>query len=340
VPNTLEEIAKLSGVSKSTVSRVLNNQPRVSVATRERVWEIIESEGYRPNLTARGLASGRSNLVAAVIPVGLEQVTADPYYTILLTGIASAADAHDRFVVFSLAEPGFRHQVDELARQGVVDGVIFSAARDEDPLAEALLESGKPFVSVGRSDDGRVSFVDVDNRGSARQITAHLLRLGRRRVATIAGPSYATAAIDRLDGYRDALEAHGVPIREQLIFEGDFTEASGRLGAKRLLEHGPDAVFAASDRMAAGALTEILGSGLRIPEDIALVGFDDIPQAAEMDPPLTTVRQSVRQLGKAALEILLDLINNPPGPPRRVTLPTELIVRASCGSNLATERKE
>ena len=337
---TLEEIAIMSGVSTSTVSRVLNNHPRVSGDTRQRVLDIVQREGYRPNLNARGLAAGRSNIVAAVIPGGISNMLADPYYGVLLGGIASAADAQDRYVLLSLADFDFKHRVDELARQGTVDGVIFSSAQVDDPLARSFLETGKPSVCVGRHSDSRVNYVDVDNRGAARQITAHLLRLGHRRIATITGAPIATAAVDRHDGYRDALEAFGVPIREELIFEGDFTEASGRLGMRSLLEHQPDAVFAASDRMAAGALNEIRASGLRVPEDVALVGFDDIPLAAEMDPPLTTIRQPVRRMAETAVEMLSDLIDDPSGPPRRVVVPTELIVRASCGSNLETKRKE
>jgi LacI family transcriptional regulator len=338
--STLEEIAELTGVSRSTVSRVVNNERRVSPATREKVWAAIQREGYRPNLHARGLAAGRSNIVAAVIPVGIANILADPYYGTLLSGIAAAADARDRYLLLSLSDASFKHRADELATQGAVDGVIFSSSEKNDPLTQLLLETGRPFVCVGRHEDARVNYVDVDNRSAARQITAHLLRLGRRRIATIAGAPIATAAQDRFDGYRDALEAFGVPLREQLIFEGDFTEMSGRLGMRSLLEHEPDAVFAASDRMAAGALNEIRASGLRVPEDIALVGFDDTPQAAEMDPQLTTIRQPVRRMGETAIEMLLGLIDEPMGPPRRVIVPTELVVRASCGSNLETERKE
>jgi LacI family transcriptional regulator len=337
---TLEEIAELTGVSRSTVSRVVNNDSRVSPATREKVWEAIQRQGYRPNLHARGLAAGRSNIVAAVIPGGISNILADPYFGVLLSGIASAADSRDRYVLLSLSDVDFKHRVDELAQQGAVDGVIFSSSEEDEPLTRAFLNSGTPFVSVGRNRDGRVSYVDIDNRAAARQITAHLLRLGRRRVATITGALVATAAQDRLEGYRDALEAFGLPIREELIVEGDFTETGGRIGMRNLLECQPDAVFAASDRMAAGALNEIRANGLRVPEDVAVVGFDDIPLAAEMNPPLTTIRQSVKRLGETALEVLLDLIDVPAGPPRRVVVPTELVVRASCGSNLETERKE
>ncbi|MDJ0497920.1 MAG: LacI family DNA-binding transcriptional regulator [Acidimicrobiia bacterium] len=335
--STLEEIAVLSGVSRSTVSRVINDDPRVSEATREHVLRVVRREGYRPNLTARGLASGRTNVIAAVIPVGFENVLSDPYFPSLLHGMATAADAQDHFLMLSLGEPGFRHTVDEIARQGVVDGVVFSASQTDDPLLSPLIATGTPVVSVGRPDDARVSFVDVDNEGSARQITSHLLRLGHRRVALIAGPSFAPAARDRSHGFRSAVASHGLRVDENLVYEGLFSEASGRAGMRALLEHRPDAVFAASDRMAAGALNEIRAAGLRVPEDIALAGFDDMPLAREMEPPLTTVRQRPERLGEAAVNLLLDLMADPNATPKRVMLPTELIVRASCGSYLNQE---
>jgi LacI family transcriptional regulator len=332
VPSTLEHIAELSGVSRSTVSRVVNDDPQVSAATRARVLETIAIEGYRPNLSARGLASGKTNVIAAVIPGGVDNMLSDPYFPNLLQGVATAADARDYFVMLSLADSDFRHNIAEIARQGIVAGVIFSAGQIDDPLLEPLAAAKTPMVSVGRSEDDRVSYVDVDNRGSARQATNHLLRLGHKRVATIAGPSFAPAACDRSAGYTTAIESFGLHVDESLVYEGDFSEASGRTGMRMLLEHRPDAVFAASDRMAAGALNEITAAGLRVPEDIAVVGFDDIERAAHMEPPLTTIRQRPQKMGETALTLLLDLIGDPASPPQRIILPTELIVRASCGS--------
>lgn len=329
---TLEEIAHLCGVSRSTVSRVINEDPRVSPATRDRVLEVVRRERYRPNLAARGLASGRTNVVGAVIPGGFASLVTDPFFPSLLQGLAMAADGRDYFVMLSLGEAGFRHTIDEIARQGVVAGVIFTPGRVDDPVLEPLVATGVPVVSVGRCEDERVGYVDIDNRGSAQQATSHLLRLDYRRVATITGPSFAPAANDRLQGYLAAIEAGGRRVEETLIYEGDFSEASGRAGMRALLEHRPDAVFAASDRMAIGALNEIRASGLRVPEDIALVGFDDVPLAAELEPPLTTIRQRPAGLGQAAISLLLDSIANPDSPPKRAILPTELIVRSSCGS--------
>jgi DNA-binding LacI/PurR family transcriptional regulator len=319
---------------------VINDDPKVSADTRKRVLAVIRAQGYRPNLTARSLASGRSNVLAVVIPLQLDNVLADPYFSPLLHGIAAEADARDQFVMLSLSEPGFKHRIDEVARQGVVDGVIFSASRVDDPLVSRMLDSGTCFVSVGRSVHDEVSSVDVDNVSSARQATLHLLRLGHRRVATITGPSFAVAAIDRLQGYRDAVEAFGFEVDEDLIVEGDFSEASGRSAMRRLLAYQPDAVFAASDRMAAGALSELRSAGLRVPEDVALVGFDDSVFARDLEPPLTTVRQRPAQLGGAAVNLLLDLIGDPKGTVRRVVLPIELVVRSSCGAHLNHERKD
>ena len=329
---TLEQIAELSGVSRSTVSRVVNNDPRVSEATREHVRDVVRREGYRPNLAARGLASGTTNVIAAVMPGAVDNILSDPFFVSLLHGLAVAADERDHFVMLSLGDTSFRHTVDEIARQGVVAGIVFVAGQVDDPLLDPLLASQTPMVSIGRSDDDRVSYVDVDNRGSAQQITSHLLRLGHRRVATIAGPSFAPAGADRLAGYRTAIEAFGMRVDDSLIYESDFSEAGGRVGMRALLEHRPDAIFAASDRMAAGALNEIRAAGLRVPDDIALAGFDDMPLAAEMEPSLTTVRQRPERLGKAAVSLLLDMIAAPASSPKRTILPTDLIVRASCGS--------
>jgi LacI family transcriptional regulator len=338
VATTLEKIAELSGVSRSTVSRVINDDVRVSAATRDRVLEIVEREGYEPNLMARSLASGRTNMIAVVVPIGDQEVLSDPYFSRLLHGVAREADASGRFVMLSLAEPGFRHRIEDVARQRLVDGVIFSASQSEDPQMASLLESGTQFVSVGRSAMENVSSVDVDNVVGARQATSHLIELGRRRVATISGPTFAIAAADRVRGYREALVSHGIEIDDELIVEGDFSGASGRLAMRRLLRHRPDAVFAASDRMAEGALNELRSAGLEVPEDVALVGFDDLALASQLDPPLTTIRQSPDRLGSAAVRLLLELLDDPAAGPRRVVLPSEIVVRASCGAHLNHER--
>jgi LacI family transcriptional regulator len=225
-----------------------------------------------------------------------------------------------------------RRKADKVGSSGPVDGLIIAAHVSDDPFVEALRGGKKQFVLYGRYAADDVSYVTVDDRASARGIVSHLLRVGHKRVATITGPQHMFDARDRLDGYLDALREFRLPQSPELIVEGDWSEESGAQGMRRLLAAQPDAIFAANDSMALAALRVLRENGLRVPEDVALAGFDDIPAAAAADPPLTTVRQPIRRLGEVATQTLLQMIDDPDGPPRRVILPTELVVRASCGS--------
>lgn len=339
---TLEEIGQLSGVSRSTVSRVLNENPRVSTDTRRKVLEIIEQTGYRPNFAARGLASGRSDVLGIVIPVGLSMVFADPFYPLLLQGIADAARKKDKFVMLWLAEPEYERQtVEQVVRSGVVDGVIVVSSATGDPLVASLVDTGKPFVSIGRDlRHSDISFVDIDNREAARSITSHLVRSGARRVATIAGPLDMIAGSERLAGYRAALEDHGIAFDSRLVASGDFTAESGTTAMQALLTSEPDGVFAANDAMAISAIREIQRSGRSVPGDIAVAGFDDGPSASQSMPPLTTVRQPIRRLGSAAVTTLLAVVSDPGRRIREVILPTEIVVRESCGSSQRKRRTQ
>lgn len=338
---TLEEVAQLSGVSRSTVSRVLNNDPNVRETTRAKVLQIIEEQHFRPNLAARGLASGRTDVIGVVIPVGLSLVFTDPFYPLLLQGIADASRARDRFVMLWLAEPEYERQtIEQVVGRGVVDGVIVASGASEDPLVDSLLTTEKPFVMIGRHPSrSDVSFVDIENRDSARAITAHLLRLGARRVATISGPDDTIAGADRLAGFYDAMEDFGLAVDPALVVEADFSAQSGASAMLKLLEQRPDAIVAANDTMAIAAIREIQRAGLSVPDDIAVTGFDDIPDAAQTDPPLTTVRQPIRRLGSTAANSLMDLVADAGKRVREVILPTELVVRDSCGSNLPDRKK-
>jgi len=331
---TLEEIAKIIGVSRSTVSRVVNNDPNVSDNTRERVWEVIRRVNYQPNVAARGLAAGRTRVLGLVIPTGVSSLFTDPYFPIVIQGVSTACNAHDYSVMLWLAEPDYeRRTIRQLIHGGLIDGVIVSSMLMDDPVVKALIESQKPFVLIGRHPtNDEVSYVDVDNYNGAKGAVAHLLRLGRKRVATIMGPQNKIEGVDRREGYRAALRERGISESSGLIIEGDFTESGGYESTRRLLLHQPDAVFAASDIMAVGALRAIRDAGRRVPDDIAVVGFDDIPLAARTDPPLTTVRQPIHRTGILAVETLIDLIEDPQLQPRRVVLTTELVVRKSCGA--------
>jgi LacI family transcriptional regulator len=339
---TLEEVAKLSGLSRSTISRVINDDPRVSDATRERVKGVVRQLNYQPNAAARGLASGRTRVLGVVLPQGVAALFSDPYFPILIQGMASASNDSDYSVMLWLAQPdNERRTIQQILQGGLIDGVIVSSMLLDDPLILALIASGKPFVLVGRHPTNPdISYVDADNLKGATGAVAYLLRLGRRRVATITGPLNMIAGLDRRDGYLAAWRERGLVPDPAWMVEGDFTEEGGYLATQRLLSHQPDAIFAASDVMALGALRALREAGRRVPEEVALVGFDDLPFAARTEPPLTTVRQSVQRTGQVAAETLIEMIEERTTQPRRIILPTELMLRASCGSPLPPNRSE
>jgi LacI family transcriptional regulator len=336
VSPTLEEIAKQAGVSRSTVSRVINNHPNVDPETRAKVWAVAQNLDYHPNIVARGLAAGHTRILGLVIPMGVSALFADPYFPLLIQGISSACNANDYSVMLWLAEPEYeRRTIRQILRGGLIDGVIVASALMDDPIVEALLKHGLPFVLVGRHPSANhVNYVDADNVKSAQEMVTYLLRLGYRRVATIAGPKNMIAGADRLQGYLAALRDRKIPQDPALIAEGDFTEAGGYAAMQRLLPFTPEAVFAASDVMAIGALRALREVGKRVPGDMAIAGFDDMPFATRMNPPLTTVRQPIQRMGAVAAETLLDVISHPKAAPRRIILPTELVIRMSCGSAL------
>ncbi len=334
MPLTLEEIAKQAGVSRSTVSRVLNKHPNVSEEARERVLAVTQRLDFQPNVLARSLAGGRSRILGLVIPMGVAALFTDPYFPILIQGVASACNSHDYSVMLWLAEPEQeRRVIQKILQGGLIDGVIVSSMLMDDPLLKALLDRQMPFILIGRyPTDQRVSYIDVDNRNSAREMVAYMLRLGYRRIATVTGPLNMIAGNDRLEGYQLALRERGIVPDPGLIASGDFTEVGAFTATKRLLAHQPDAIFCASDAMAAGVLRALREAGKRVPEDIGLAGFDDIPMSARLEPPLTTVRQPIQRTGAVAAETLIDLLEEGETRPRRVILPTELVIRGSCRS--------
>lgn len=332
---TLEDIAHRSGVSRSTVSRVMNGDVSVKPQTRQRVLDVATRLDFQPNLAARSLAAGRTNIIGLVAPApaGVAALFDDPYFPQLIQGVSAACNACGYSLMLSIAEPEYeRRTVRQLLHNGLLDGVVVSSTLMDDAIVRTLCESSMPFVLVGRHPTLDVNFVDVDNFQAGRQATLHLLHLGRRRVAAINGPQNVIPGHDRFQGYRKALKEYGLPLDPELVGEGDFSEQGGYLVMRRLLAVRPDAVFAASDLMAVGALRALREAGLRVPEDVAVVGYDDVPNARQTEPPLTTVRQPTQAMGSMAVETLNEILHDPQAPPRRVVLETELIVRYSCGA--------
>ncbi|HEY44928.1 MAG TPA: LacI family transcriptional regulator [Anaerolineae bacterium] len=333
---TLEDIAKQAGVSRSTVSRVVNNHPHVSEGVRKRVLEVIQITGYQPNAAARTLASQRSWMIGLVVPRSVSSFFTDPYFPHLTRGIAKGCNQHDYTLGLFLV--GTKEDEEKIlprvSRSGLLDGILVQAGHHGDQVIDRLVQSTIPLVMVGRPfhTEG-ISYIDVDNIEGAYNAVSHLVRLGYQRIGTITGPSKSTVGVDRMEGYRKALNERGHTLDESLVTEGDFTEAGGYYAMQRLLPAKPDAIFAASDIMAVGAIRAAQEADLRIPDDIAFVGFDDVPLANHRDPKLTTIRQPVYQFGFSAVEILIELIENGREPARRVMVGTELIIRDTCGAS-------
>jgi LacI family transcriptional regulator len=331
---TLDDLAELSGVSRATVSRVINGGP-VSEETRRRVLEVIESTDYRPNLAARSLASGRTGVVGVVMHVHPPVLFEDAYFVALLHGVSDVLADRATGMMLWLGNRSKEETLDRILGTGLMDGVIVSADNLDDPLVDGLLASNLPTVLIGhRRSDLTASYVDIDNVGAADTVTTHLADIGRTRIGHITGRLGSVAGEDRLIGYRRAMQRAGLEA-DHLVVEGDFTHPTGMQAAAKLIDLGADAIFCGNDATAAGALEAIKGAGMAVPEDVALAGFDDLPVASELDPPLTTIRQGVHGQGIEAASALLSLLESPEGGPRRVLLPTELVIRQSTVGGLS-----
>jgi LacI family transcriptional regulator, galactose operon repressor len=331
---TLEEIAALAKVSRSTVSRVINNDPNVNEQTRMRVKAVIEQINYHPNMAARRLAGGHTGVIGLLVPMGISTLFKDPFFSIIVQGVSSACNAANHSAMLWLAEPEYeRRTVRQFLHSHVIDGAIIASMLIDDPLLKALIEGDLPFILIGRypaSSD--ISYVDVDNQNAAFDIVSYMVRIGYRRIATIAGPLNMIAGFDRLTGYEAAMRHYGLTVDEEMVVESDFSEQGGYLAMRKLLRCKPEAVFVASDTMAVGALRAAKEAGLRIPEDIGVTGFDDMPFAMSSDPPLTTMRQPIQRCGAVAARTLIDMIDHPSATHHHIILPTELVIRESCGS--------
>ena len=329
---TLEEIGRRAGVSRSTVSRVLNDHPDVRAAVRERVEAVIAETGYQPNQAARALVSNRSGLIGLVMLSDADEMFGDPYYSALVNGIQQGCQEHNLvFSIFPVLGTGKRPDLltSQIA-QGFVDGVIVTAGVRSERVIATLRERGTRLVVVGHPvDDEGLLRVDVDNRAASVVAVDHLIDHGRQRIGYIGPTSDFVFGVERLAGYETALRAAGRVTDGRWVRLEQPTADGGYRAALAVLPDEPDAIYVATDTMAAGVYRACAERGVRIPDDVAIVGFDGLPRGPVSDPPLTTIVQPVVDVGRTAVAMLV----GPTQPPFLEVLSTHLRVGASCGAS-------
>lgn len=340
---TGQDVAKRAGVSRTTVSLVLNDVQGIQISdeTRRRVIEAAEELGYVPEASAQALASRRVKIIGLLLTRSPHHITSDTFLTQILDGLIDVV--HEKGLRLLIDIIKAQHQKEaylQLVRSKRIDGVILSGPRFDDEALKLLEQEGFPTVIMGRLPGMDGCSVDVDNCAAALRAVSHLINLGHRRIACITNAApYYTAAEERLQGYRRALETAGIEYDPDLVRYGDFDPDSGYREMAELLarrasgDNAFTAAFIASDVVAFGAKAAIREGGLNVPQDIALVGFDDVPIARYTDPPLTTVKLPARELGRVAGDRLVRLIGGEKMPGTRVLLETQLVIRESCGAS-------
>ncbi|HYQ75259.1 LacI family DNA-binding transcriptional regulator [Cellulomonas sp.] len=326
---TIRDVAAAAGVSRGTVSRVLNGGHWVSPEALAAVQEAIRSTGYSANQHARSLVTGRANSVAFLLTEPQHLLFEDPTFSILLRAAAEALAAREMPLLLMVAgSQQERRRITDYVAAGHVDGVLLISSHRGNPVVGELLRQGVPTIACGEplGYEDRIGWVSADDAGGARRMTEHLLSRGRTRVATITGPMDTPGGFRRLAGYRSAV---GDAYDEALVAHGDYSRASGQAAMRELLDRRPDldAVFVASDLMAAGALVALREAGRSVPGDVAVGGFDDSGLAATLEPGLTTMRQPFERIASEMVRLLLEVVEG--AEPARITLPTSLVERAS-----------
>jgi DNA-binding LacI/PurR family transcriptional regulator len=329
---TIYDVARLAGVSTATVSRALNGTAQIAPATRTAIDQAIDQLGYRPNTIARSLVTKSTQTIAFLLP----DIT-NPFYASLVSGIQQHTLLRDHTMLLCTTEgdPEREEQYLDLLRAKQVDGALVDGLVLPPDRIARFVEDGFPIVCLDRDvDSPSVPLVQVDNRLGARLATEHLLALGHTRIAHVAGADELRISEQRLAGYRDALARAGVAADPDLVVTGSFTEGGGYHATRTLLESGtePTAVFAANDLSAIGVINAIVESGWRVPDDVSVVGFDDLRLSAFTSPPLTTIHQPAVEIAQRACEILVDLIRGRPVHRLQYLLEPRLVVRSSTAS--------
>jgi LacI family transcriptional regulator len=322
---TLKDVARLAKVSTVTVSNVLNDRQNVSAATRTRVMSAVRRTNYSANLAAKTLAGGRTNTIGLLVPDLSTQ-----YMGEIARGVLNEIRKAGMELLISTYFDDMRERNQLTLLQNITDGLILLLPYTNDTEIQTIEQSGVPVVVVDhRGSDIKLPAIDIDNYSGGRKATEHLLRLNHKRIGFIAG--HFQASTDRLRGYTEALLNAGVPFDKNLVVKGGFSQPGGFSATTQLLtlSDPPTAIFAGNDLSAFGAMEAIKEQGLRIPNDISVIGFDDIPSASDVYPPLTTIRQPLAEMGRAAVRMMLAKLRGVEPPSQRITLATELVERAS-----------
>lgn len=342
MPVTIRQVAERLNLSVTTVSRALMGYDDVADATRERVQSVALEMGYQPSHAARTLRRQRTETLALVLPTGSPRFS-DPFFSNFIAGVGDEASHQHHDLLVSMASPGPQEEATyrRLVQSRRVDGFVLVRTRISDWRVECLLEEGVPFVAFGRSQTGAGSpFVGVDGRAGMRALVAHLVELGHRRIAFISAPPELTLAQDRLTGYREGLQAAGLPFNEGWVIGETLRQQGGYAAAQELLQLSPrpTAIIGVNDRSALGALRAARELGLEVGVDIALAGFDGTEASAQSHPRLTTIRQPVYDIGRRVTRMLLTLVDGQPLAESQFLLEPELIVRPSTDPRASAER--
>lgn len=325
---TIREVARRAGVSHQTVSRVINNSPEVTAETRALVLRAIAELDYHPNANAVGLSRNRSDIVGVI-----SQSVTSSFFAQIVDGIAQALQSHERFMLLDCTEGTTQqHAIDALQHSRRIDGLIIILPLEASlEQARQLARSRLPLVLVDLQYDLDANYISVNNFHGAYSATEYLIKLGHRRIGIIGGPARLPVSQMRLDGYQAALRYYGLPYDPALVLPGNFENAGGEAVAARFLalDQPPTAIFACNDTMALGAMGELRRHGLCIPDDVSVIGFDDVPEASHSYPPLTTIRQPLWEMGKLAADYICGVIDSADQTILQLTMATELIVRQS-----------
>lgn len=330
---TIADVAKKASVSVATVSNVLNDRGRVSEESRGRVLRAAESISFRPDRLARGLRAGRTSVLGLLLGN-----IANPFYTEVAAGVVDGAArlGYHVFVSHTASDPEIQRREAEALRDHRCDGLIFTAVTEDDRvLLDELIRYRMPIVQVERWVPGlRADHVGIDNRTAGREVTAHLAAVGHTEIAIIAGPETSAASRERYHGFQEGIRDAGLSLRPTHVYMSELTREGGHRAAETLLavRPRPTAIACGNDMIALGVMDAIIDHGLRIPADVGVAGFDDMPFASSRLIDLTTVRQPLQRLGSTAVEMLLARLERPTRAPARIILPHELIVRGSCGA--------